>query len=222
MKKALVLSTHLDDAILSAGQFIAGRGDCDVLTVFSGIPMQDKLLTDYDKSCGFKTSKDAMVIRRQEDFEACALLNARPIHMKILDSQYLDNEQKNIASGIPDLHRLEDLIKKGNYEFVVGPLGLRHPDHILLSNVLLDFKLKNYYLYEDLPARVTHPELVWERLTTIGNYNPVKNEVYPKLDFIGDGPIADKVRALWCYRSQMNRGDLNPYNLYVPERFWKV
>lgn len=35
------------------------------------------------------------------------------------------------------------------------------------------------------------------------------------------GPIADKIRALMCYKSQINTGDLDPYLLYVPERFWK-
>lgn len=210
MKKVLVLSSHLDDGILSAGQFIGGRGgNVDVLTVFSGIPMQDKLLTDYDKSCGFKTSKDAMVVRRQEDFEACALLNASSIHTKRLDSQY-----KKGGDYYNELAReLGEFIKKGNYELVVGPLGIVHEDHIELSDFLISLGLSNLYLYEDLPHRVTYPELVFERLHVIGN---------SKLTFIGDGPIADKVRALWCYRSQINRGDLNPYNLYVPERFHHV
>lgn len=215
MKKALILSSHLDDAILSAGQFIAGRGDCDVLTVFSGIPMKNKLLTDYDKSCGFKTSKDAMVVRRQEDMEACAILNARPIHTKRLDSQYYNSED---SVYLPDLVELEEFIKKGKYEKVIAPLGLNHPDHILLSETILRFELKNLYLYEDLPHRVTHPELVFERLERLRD--DLLHEL--ELEFIGDGPIADKIRALWCYRSQMNRGDLNPYNLYVPERFWHV
>lgn len=209
MKKVLVLSSHLDDGVLGAGQFIAGRGgNVDLLTVFSGIPMQKNLLTDYDRACGFKTSKDAMVIRRQEDFEACSLLNANPIHMKRLDSQYKKGgDYKGLSS------ELEAFIKKGNYELIVGPLGIIHNDHVELSNALISLGLPNLYLYEDLPHRVTHPELVFERL---------KNVPTTKLTFIGDGPIADKVRGLFCYRSQVGRGDLNPYNLYVSERFHKV
>lgn len=208
MKRSLVISAHLDDAILSAGQFIAGHPDCDILTVFSGIPTNKKLLTPYDKSCGFKTSEDAMVVRREEDKEACALLNARPIHTRRLDSQYKKTgDYKNIVQ------ELRAFIKKGKYEMVIGPLGLKHPDHINLNLTLRNLKLDNLYMYEDLPHRVTDPELVVERLKLYKG---------AQLTFIGDGPIADKVRALWCYRSQLGKGDLNPYNLYVPERFWHV
>lgn len=210
MKKVLVISTHLDDAILSAGQFIAGRGgNVDVLTVFSGIPMKKKLLTQYDKSCGFKNSKDAMVVRRQEDMEACAILNARPLHTKYLDSQYTDNFA---TEWIADLLELVAICK---YEMILAPLGLRHPDHIDVANNVSMLGLDNLYFYEDLPHRVTNPELVFERLD---HFELERN----KPVFLGDGPIADKVRALWCYKSQMGRGDLNPYNLFVTERFWKA
>lgn len=208
MLKVLVISAHLDDAILSAGQFIAGRGDVDVLTVFAGIPEDRELLTAYDAYCGFHTSRDAMVVRREEDSEACAILNATAYHSSRLDSQYTD---KGDYVGLAN--ELREFISAGDYEYVVGPLGLRHPDHVKLADVLIGLKLKNLYLYEDLPHRVTHPEYVFERLSELPRM---------QLQFIGDGPIADKVRALWCYKSQMARGDLNPYNLYVPERFWKV
>ena len=210
MKKVLLISPHLDDAILSAGQFIAGRGGyADVLTVFSGIPLVNaEYVTDYDKECGFNTSRDAMVVRRKEDTEALSILNARPIYTDRLDSQYKGANKVGIA--------LTDILRKyatKEYEMVLAPLGLLHPDHIAVSDAVLKLGLQNLYLWEDLPARVTHPEAVVERLKKI-----------PKAEstFIGNGPIADKVRALWCYKSQMGRGDLNPYNLYVPERFWKV
>lgn len=209
MKHVLVISTHLDDAILSAGQFIAGRGgNVDVLTVFSGIPMRKGLLTPYDKSCGFKNSKDAMVVRRQEDKEACVILGASPIHLDYLDSQYTDKRDRGLIWT-----EIFNYASDKKYEAVLIPLGLRHPDHEFVSDNLNNCGLKNLYVYEDLPARITHPELVWGRLRAFPN---------AKLTFIGDGPIADKVRALWCYRSQIGRGDLNPYNLYVAERFWKV
>lgn len=209
MKKVLVISAHLDDAILSAGQFIAGRGgDVDVFTVFSGVPKSETLLTPYDKSCGFKSSKQAMLVRRQEDIEACAILNANPIHSDHLDSQYTKQGNFDWLSDI------KTLIGSNKYEMVIAPLGLRHDDHIVIANNVSMLNMDNLYFYEDLPHRVTHPELVFERLDHFSlDYQ------YPV--FIGDGAIADKVRALWCYRSQINRGDLTPYNLYVPERFWK-
>lgn len=217
--KTLLISPHFDDAVLSAGQYMAGmKTRCDVLTVFSEIPKGSKdFVTPYDKSCGFKTSEDAMIIRRMEDEEALAILGANSIHLGCLDSQYDGGSDKHFI--LAALRNFIDLHGK-EYDVVLAPLGLRHPDHVAVSwaaNTIFgtrnDFQ---FYMWEDLPHRVTHPEEVQERLELIRTLQD------PELTFIGDGPIADKVRALWCYKSQLAKGDLNPYVLYVPERFWKI
>ena len=211
-KPVLVISPHLDDAILGAGQFVAGRGDnVDILTVFSGIPNDPKVLTDYDRKSGFTTSRDAMVVRRQEDLEACAILNATAYHTDILDSQYSGGRQTGISQVI------KEAIEAKEYEFVLAPVGLIHPDHEAVSNAAYSLGIDNLVLYEDLPARVTHPETVVKR-----GYEFNRDIGQGEPDFIGDGPIDLKIRALWAYRSQIGKGDLNPYNLYVSERFWKV
>lgn len=220
--KTLLISPHFDDAVLSAGQYMAGlKGKCDVLTVFSEIPKNGKdFVTPYDESCGFNTSEDAMVVRRQEDAEALAILGAGSIHLGMLDSQY--DPERALSAKEDILKALRQFNKEfgAQYERVIVPLGLRHPDHVDVSwaaNTVFGLaKHPEFYMWEDLPHRVTHPEEVQERLELISTLQE------PKLTFIGDGPIADKVRALWCYRSQMAKGDLNPYVLYVPERFWKL
>lgn len=217
--KTLLISPHFDDAVLSAGQFMAGKPklQCDVLTVFSEIPQDKGLQTPYDASCGFKTSMDAMVIRRQEDEEALAILGANSLHLGLLDSQYPGGGSKDqILGALREFYK-----QKGkDYDMVLAPLGLRHPDHVNVSwaaNTVFGLNHHpEFYMWEDLPHRVTHPEEVQERLDLINTLQEAK------LTFIGDGPISDKVRALWCYRSQMAKGDLNPYVLYVPERFWKI
>ncbi len=206
----LVISTHLDDGILSAGQFIAGHPSPNLLTVFAGIP-DDGFVTDYDKSCGFETSKFAMEARRNEDRQATAMLNSGYIHGKLLDSQYKKEQPSDIIKLI------EVVLSDRTYDFVVAPLGLRHPDHIAVADATLKLKPDNLYLYEDLPHRVTNPELVFDRFEQLK-----KQGFKPSQEFIGDGAIELKMRALMCYHSQMLKGDLNPYNLYVPERFWRI
>lgn len=217
--KTLLISPHFDDAVLSAGQYMAGmKTRCDVLTVFSEIPKGSKdFVTPYDESCGFKTSEDAMVVRITEDKEALAILGAGSKHLKLLDSQYEGGSNKEdilaALKGFVAQHGKE-------YDMVLAPLGLRHPDHVNVSwaaNTVFGLsKSHDFYMWEDLPHRVTHPEEVQERLELIRTLQE------PELTFIGDGPIADKVRALWCYRSQVAKGDLDPYVMYVPERFWKI
>jgi hypothetical protein len=206
----LIIQSHYDDGPLSVGQFMAGRNDCTVLTVFSAIPKDKDLLTDYDKSCGFKSSKEAMESRRWEDGQATAMLGAEWEHLGRLDYQYSNGDYKNLST------QLIGMIALGDYEMVLAPLGLRHPDHLAVGDAIIKLGLSNLYLYEDLPHRVTHPELVFERLKNL------PEQIKPKLEFIGDGPIEIKMRALMCYKSQMLRGDLNPYNLYVSERFHHV
>lgn len=216
--KTLLISPHFDDAVLSAGQYMAGmKTRCDVLTVFSEIPKDKGLLTPYDESCGFKTSEDAVVVRRDEDNQALAILGADAKYLRLLDSQYPGGSSKEdvleALRGFAAQHGKE-------YDIVLAPLGLRHPDHVNVSwaaNTVFGLsKSHQFYMWEDLPHRVTHPEEVQERLELIRTLQE------PELTFIGDGPIADKVRALWCYKSQLAKGDLNPYVLYVPERFWKI
>ena len=216
--KTLLISPHFDDAVLSAGQYMAGmKTKCDVLTVFSEIPKDKGLQTPYDASCGFNSSEDAMVVRRQEDEAALAILGANSLHLGLLDSQYPGGSSKD---DVLQALRQFNSDFGSQYDMILAPLGLRHPDHINVSwaaNTVFGLsKHPAFYMWEDLPHRVTHPEEVQERLDLIRTLQE------PELTFIGDGPMADKVRALWCYTSQMAKGDLNPYVLYVPERFWKI
>jgi hypothetical protein len=44
-----------------------------------------------------------------------------------------------------------------------------------------------------------------------------------ELGFIGTGPVATKMDALWCYRSQMGLPEFaNRHELLVGERFWHI
>lgn len=211
MQKVLLISPHFDDAVLSAGQFMAGRPDVEVMTIFAGFP-KDIELSEYDKKCGFKTSKDAVAVRRFEDREATAMLNATFIHCKFPDGQYNEAvEDDRIAKVI-----LKQ-ISKEDYEFIVAPLGLGHPDHLKVANIVRKLEKKDKielpcYYWEDMPLRVIEPELVPARL---------KEMKLKELTKIGDGEMAKKIRALTCYKSQIGTGILDPYVMYVPERFWK-
>lgn len=217
MRKVLLLSPHFDDAVLSAGQLLAGRPDADVVTVFAGIPVEVHL-TPYDKKCGFTSSKQAVEMRRIEDKNALALLGANPIHWNFTDGQYAevgqlwDNLQFSIANEIMKQ------VEKEDYEYILLPLGLGHSDHMIILEAVYDLIWGKHlslpvYVWEDLPLRVVEPELVPDRLAKFG----IKEKAT-----LGDGPIADKIRALSCYKSQIGTGILDPYVMYVPERFWRV
>lgn len=219
MRKILCLSPHLDDLCLSAGQFLAGRPDVIAVTIFAGMPKAKTVQTTYDKLCGFTSAEEAVTKRRNEDKEAMALLGATPVHLGFVDSQYgKPTEQVAIAKLIGML------IEEHDPEFIAGPLGLVHPDHVLVREALLDAMTDRtvpLWLYEDLPSRVTHPESVETAIREIEDFRPNSPEL--ELGFVGTGDLAKKMAALWMYRSQMTLPEFeNPHVLLVPERFWEV
>lgn len=212
MRKVLVLSPHYDDAVLSAGQFMAGRPDAEVVTIFNWCSNDADVQTTYDAKCGFKTADEAVHGRQSENNEALALLGATSVEVNMPDAQYgaARMEDGFIANRIMPL-------LGGSYEFILAPLGLAHPDHDQTTRIALRLQKElelPIYLWEDLPIRVLEPQLIPARIKELG--------IKVELKSPGTGPIADKIRALLCYKSQMGTGILNPYIMYVPERFWKV
>lgn len=211
MNKVLLISPHFDDAILSAGQFIADRPDCEIVTVCGGEP-DFEISTPYDLKCGFKNAKDAVAVRRMENDEATALLQATKIDLTFPDGQYGEEvTEKDITRA------LQTIVDNEDYDMILGPVGLGHPDHIKVSNALLKVKTDlAIYLWEDLPLRVVEPELVQPRLEELG-----LDRTLHGMGTTGN-KMAKKIRALLCYKSQIGTGILDPYLLYVPERFYKA
>jgi LmbE family N-acetylglucosaminyl deacetylase len=216
MKTILAISSHLDDLVLGAGQFMAGRPDVLAVTVLAGDPAHD-ILTSYDASCGFKTSKQAVEARRFEDAEATSVLEACHKHLPFVDSQY---GKLKVEPIVKQLNKLLDEIGS-EIEFVLANLGVHHPDHVAVREAVLEAMRDRpipLWLYEDLPARVQHPASVARAL------NALRDKGYElELGFIGTGPIDKKMDALWCYRSQMGLPEFeNRHELLVGERFWRI
>jgi LmbE family N-acetylglucosaminyl deacetylase len=217
MRPVLVVSPHLDDAVLSAGEFIAGRPGAVVVTMLAGAP--DPPVTRWwDAQCGFETSHDAMKSRRAEDENALAELNATPVHLDFLDEQYGPASVQDLTAA------LIEQVEYHRPEFVVGPLGVQNPDHERVRQAVLDAKLSvPVWLYEDLPYSVKEPRIAAAAVESIRGWGHS-----PQLELLGDGPPASKRAALRCYRSQMLHLDFD--EIYadtgiespIPERFWRV
>lgn len=207
--------------MLSAGQFMAGRPDCVIATVATGDPPPELTVTPFDRQCGFRTSRQAMQDRRSEDLMAARALAARHHHLGLRDSQYgCEMDALEITT------LLRDQLAITGARMVVGPLGLAHPDHVVVASAVVALaagdRTLDVWLYEDLPARVLWPETV---VPALGAARVIS--VVPTLGFIGTGDLGVKMRALRCYRSQMaalTRSaagcGLNP--VLVPERFWQL
>ena len=81
MTELLVLSPHLDDAVLSCGRLVAHYRGSVVATLFAGSPLP-ALVKDWDHNCGFADSDTAVASRRSEDRLALGSLGAIPEEKK--------------------------------------------------------------------------------------------------------------------------------------------
>jgi LmbE family N-acetylglucosaminyl deacetylase len=219
----IVVSTHLDDAVLSCAEFIQENQGALIVTVFAGIP-GELPLTKYDVDCGFRSGTEAVTRRRAEDSNAAAVLGAWCEHLGFFDRQYgIDTDPQALLDAFTKRFGYEN---GSDPEPVVLPLGIEHPDHETVSRLaaqaLADVDYNGRVLfYEDLPNRVHRPQLVHparSRLRHAGwNLAPVPlHDAVPR----DRERLAAKRTAIWCYRSQLSLMDID--SCLVPERIFEA
>lgn len=207
-----VISPHLDDAVLSLGQFMATER-CVVYSVLAGIP-KPGYLSEYDRSRGFSSSAAAVKSRRKEDGDALRELGAVARHLGFLDAQYSDSGARGVDPALITLE-LRRVMSRTVHTF--APLGIGHPDHRLVARCARDaVPAGELLLYEELPYRVMWPEQVAEELERI-RAEGWSIEMWP----LPIGARAKKEQAISRYRSQFPDGADDPC-LLVPERVWRA
>lgn len=210
---AIFISAHLDDAVLSAGQAIAGWPGATVLTVCTH-SSRTPILTDYDKRSGFSSAREACYCRRREDRAACAVLGASPVHLGMVDGQYGKPLDPLIVA-----QRLMSVLIEIQPVVIVAPLGLGHPDHLAVATacrlLLAEGAEADWWVYEDQPYRVLYPESV---SNAMAEWERGGREL--SLDFLGTAPLDQKEEAVRCYASQLWALDLHA--VLCPERLWKL
>jgi LmbE family N-acetylglucosaminyl deacetylase len=207
----LIVSPHMDDAVLSAGQLMAGRPDVVVCTVFAGRAPDPRQRTTYDANCGFDDAEHAIASRRQEDDAALRVLRARARHLAFVDHQYAPDTRPTPERIASEVAAVVDEVRPDS---VLWPVGLGHPDHMLVAEAGRLFAGGvPRYVYEELPYRVLHPEQVPGALAAWG-------VPYLAGDFLGTGEASTKQRAMAQYRSQLWALDRNAWR--CPERFHLV
>lgn len=208
----VVISPHLDDAMLSLGGYLQSH-PAQVVTVFAGVPELGEV-SDYDRSRGFSSSAAAMVIRCAEDSEACADLGCVAEHFDFLDLQYRRSMED--LRSVAD--RLVAALEPHPTADVFVPLGLGHEDHRFIADVALGciWSGQTLHVYEELPYRVLHPEEVVARFAEI-------DEHYERAELpapLAAGYRGRKRTTLRHYKSQLDDAD-DPC-FYVPERAWHL
>jgi LmbE family N-acetylglucosaminyl deacetylase len=129
--RIVVVSPHLDDAVLSLGAAIAAasaRGDdVRVLTVFPGDPGSDAEPSPWDARAGFGSAREAAAGRRAEDEEACALLGARTTWLEGMREASAEELRRSLAAELAGADRV----------YVPG-FPCTHADHELVSLAVVE------------------------------------------------------------------------------------
>lgn len=172
--KTLILSPHTDDAIFSLGHYIEKMEDVTILSIFSGIP------EDY---MGIRKHG----ILRQEHAFACSAIGAGYINLDFLDDVY---EPRPSIDEI--LSAIAPCVEP--YQQVLCPIGIHHPDHLLLRAAIdTQPELVDQY-YQDLPYATLYPE---EKEKAVSRLSPQSlTQYFPFEDSL-------KMKAVLCYQSQI-------------------
>jgi LmbE family N-acetylglucosaminyl deacetylase len=133
--RVVVVSPHLDDAVLSLGSTIAAaarRGaTVEVLSVFCGDPVSPAPAGAWDLKSGFGSEGEASQARRQEDRAACATLGATAHWSPFGDEQYeRRGDEREVGAAVATVADGADVV-------LIPGWPLENSDHAWLSEVLL-------------------------------------------------------------------------------------
>lgn len=211
-RPALVISPHFDDAVLSCGAWLERHPVAVVATVCSGLPGPGVAAQPWDADAGFGSADEAVTARRVEDERALAVVGARQYLLGFLDGSY--KPWTGRVHQDPGIHgpfgeslavAIGDLVDELAPERCLAPLGLHHPDHLVVAeaarSALTDRAGCHFEVYADLPYAVTHaPERAVE--TAVTRLEAEGWAVTP-VPTSPDERVDAKVAAVACYSSQL-------------------
>lgn len=184
--KTIILSPHVDDAIFSLGDYMQTLSDVTILSVFSGTPADD---------AGWKKHNTL----NWEHKAACQTLGVDFVNGEFLDDVYGLQDKKAVTAW------LEKTLEELKADYIIAPLGIHHPDHILLNQIAL-FSLYADAVYEELPYKIVFPEETAEAEKSVNGFNKKTLLVTSQ----------KKIDAVKCYESQI-KNDHILSEIFVPE-----
>jgi LmbE family N-acetylglucosaminyl deacetylase len=133
--RVVIVSPHLDDAVLSLGATIAGAAragaDVEVLSVFCGDPGSAAPAGAWDRKSGFGSEGEASRTRRQEDRAACTILGASARWLSFGDEQYdRRGDERQVGAALATAVDGADIV-------LIPGWPLENADHAWLSELFL-------------------------------------------------------------------------------------
>ena len=223
LARVVVISPHLDDAVLGCGRLLAAHPGSTVVTVYAGRPAAyPDPPTEWDAHGGFAAGDDVLASRREEDRRALALLDATPVWLDFVEHQYLAREEWVGADRTVDA--LEAAVRAAEPTAVFAPFGLANPDHDATHQAALVVRGRMggiaWFCYEDMGYQHVPGLLAW-RVARL-----FRALVWPTPAVVPlDETDSRRRRALAEYASQVRALEAEwqvGAKLAAPEQHWRL
>jgi len=232
----VILSPHLDDAVLSCWHLLRGPSEVEVVNVFAGSPPPGSGTSWWDRENGATDSAQRMAERRVEDSEAFAIAGRKATNLDFLDEQYEpvgQTEELIVAT-------LRTLIDRDAIVYAPAALG-DHGDHDLVRSAArrLAATGQSVRLYADHPHAVRRGWPAWIDGTdtragqdVIEHWDRRLGEVgldrtRPETYHLDDAEQEEKLRAVSAYRTQIpalarSFGEIEGFPTFPHEFVWTL
>ena len=233
LERPVLISPHLDDSVISCGQFLAAHPGTTVVTVFAGIPAgYPDQPSRWSVLGGFTAADDVVQIRRDEDRRALARLGCVPRWLDFLESMFVADGQ-TVATAPEIAEELESVLDELDPSVVLLPFGLANPEHVVVHDAALLVRERwaarqrrtrpvDWVAYEDVAYKHIPGQLAWRvaRLFRSAVWpTPVAMPVDPSPDAKREamGEYPSQVRALEADWGLWSRLDAP-----TPEQYWRL
>lgn len=154
----VVLSPHLDDAVLSCWRVLTKPGELMVINLFTGVPAGLDTPAWWDRYTGATDSAERVRERIEEDRRALAFAGRTAVNLGFLDKQYRNEAQPLVALA----ESIERLLAPGARIYAPAAFA-DHADHGLVRAAALELRAAGFAvsLYADLPHASVHGWPAW-------------------------------------------------------------
>jgi len=225
LDRIVVISPHLDDAVLGCAHLLAAHPGTTVITIFTGRPdAYPDPMERWDALCGFVPGDEVHAARRAEDAAALGTLDAVPVWLDFVEHSHLPRDARVRGDAIVDT--LEAAVRAAAPTAVLAPFGLGNPDHDAAHDaaMLVRERLPDpaWFLYEDMGYKHIPGLLAWRvaRLFVAGVW-PTPAALPVDLD------PRRKQAAVDCYPSQLRALEAEwqisaKLAAPAPEQYWRL
>jgi LmbE family N-acetylglucosaminyl deacetylase len=203
--RILVLSPHLDDAVLGVGELLSATRESVVATVFTGSPGVQMPASEWDRRTA-STAAEVIAIRRREDELALAQLGARPIHLGFVEGAYRGpacwHESMSVREPFSAMRAaVMSVLLETDSDVVLVPVGLGHVDHrvtcVVTLSAWLSTRQGELWTWVEQPYGAFDDGLAHDRLRDL------RASATPVPLATDRGHATAKIQAISAYRSQL-------------------